>query len=150
MARPTPETRAAFRRFTTITTRWMDNDVFQHVNNVQYYSFFDTAVNLYLVQSGVLDIRRSEVVGLVVATSCDYFAPIAFPDLVHAGLRVARIGESSVTYEIGLFRNDEDVAAAQGRFTHVYVERATSRPVRAPEALRQALAPLLASADDPR
>lgn len=142
MPRPSPEQRDAYPHFTAITTRWMDNDVYWHVNNVQYYSFFDTAVNLYLVKAGVLDYRASDVVGLVVETSCSYFAPISFPDVVHAGVRVARIGESSVTYEIGLFRNDEDAASAQGRFTHVYVDRASSRPVRAPDALRAALEPL--------
>lgn len=143
MAKPTPDSRIDYRHFTAITTRWMDNDVYHHVNNVQYYSFFDTAVNLYLIEAGVLDYRESEIVGLVVETSCSYFAPISFPDIVHAGLRVARIGESSVTYEVGLFRNEDQRAAAQGRFTHVYVERAGSRPVRAPDPLRAALAPLV-------
>ncbi len=146
MARPTPETRAAFPHFRTITTRWMDNDAYRHVNNVVYYAFFDTVVNQYLLEKGVLDIATSPVVGLVVETQCSYFESLSFPDLVHAGLRVARIGESSVRYEIGLFRNDAATACAQGRFVHVHVERATQRPVRVPEAIRAALAPLLAPA----
>lgn len=141
--RPAAETRAAFASFTQITTRWMDNDVYAHVNNVVYYSFFDTAVNQYLIESGCLDIRTSSEIGLVVETSCRYFSPIAFPDRVAAGVRVAHCGRSSVRYEVGLFRNDEDVAAAQGHFVHVYVDRATNRPVPLSDALRRALAPLI-------
>jgi acyl-CoA thioester hydrolase len=138
--RPAAEPRGAYPHFLTITTRWMDNDVFAHVNNVVYYSYFDTVVNHYLIEQGVLDIERSPVVGLVVETQCRYFSPIAFPDRVEAGLRVAHLGRSSVRYEIGLFRNDDPVAAAQGHFVHVYVERATNKPVAAlPDALRTAL-----------
>jgi acyl-CoA thioester hydrolase len=122
----------------------MDNDVFGHVNNVVYYSYFDTAVNEYLIREGVLDIQASPVIGLVVETQCRYFSSIAFPDRVTAGLRVAHLGRSSVRYEIGLFRDDDPVAAAQGHFVHVYVERATNRPVAAlPENLRAALARLV-------
>jgi acyl-CoA thioester hydrolase len=143
MAKPVPETRAAFRHFRTITTRWMDNDVYRHVNNVVYYSFFDTAVNQFLLEQGVLDIEHSKIVGLVVETRCVYFESLAFPDLVHAGLRVAKIGDSSVRYEIGLFRNDAVTACAQGHFVHVHVDRATQRPVRVPEATRAALAALI-------
>jgi acyl-CoA thioester hydrolase len=146
MAKTTPETRAAFRHFRTITTRWMDNDVYRHVNNVVYYSFFDTAVNQYLLEQGVLDIAESPEVGLVVETQCSYFASLAFPDLVHAGLRVTRIGGSSVRYGVGLFRNDDATACAQGRFVHVYVDRATQRPVSVPEAVRTALLPLVVEA----
>jgi acyl-CoA thioester hydrolase len=141
--RPAAETRAAFRQFTQITTRWMDNDVYAHVNNVVYYSFFDTAVNQYLIETGCLDIRTSREIGLVVETSCRYFSPIAFPDLVTAGIRVAHLGTSSVRYEVGLFRNDADIAAAQGHFVHVYVDRATNRPVPLSDAFRGALAPLI-------
>lgn len=137
-----PHRRAEYGHFTRIPTRWMDNDVYRHVNNVVYYSFFDTAVNRMLIEAGVLDIEASTVVGLVVETSCNYFSPIAFPDDVHAGLRVAHLGRSSVRYEIGLFRNDADLAAAQGHFVHVYVDRASSRPVPLPEPLRAALLPL--------
>lgn len=136
-------TRADYRAFREITTRWMDNDVYGHVNNVVYYSYFDTAVNRYLVEAGVLDFRASPVVGLVVETQCRYASPIAFPDLVTAGIRVAQLGTSSVRYEIGLFRDADETASAEGHFIHVYVERATNRPVPLPAALRQALAPLL-------
>jgi acyl-CoA thioester hydrolase len=141
--RPAAESRAAFARFIQITTRWMDNDVYAHVNNVVYYSFFDTAVNQYLIESGALDIRTSTQIGLVVETSCRYFSSIAFPDRVAAGIRVAHLGSSSVRYEVGLFRNDEEIAAAQGHFVHVYVDRATNRPAPLSAALREALAPLV-------
>ncbi|MBN9463547.1 MAG: acyl-CoA thioesterase, partial [Burkholderiales bacterium] len=103
-ARPEPLARADFRHFLPITTRWMDNDVYGHVNNVVYYSYFDTVVNRYLIEHGALDIHQGSVIGLVVETACHYFAPMAFPDLVHAGLRVTRLGTSSVRYEVGLFR----------------------------------------------
>jgi len=139
MSKPTPKTRADFRHFRAITTRWMDNDVYAHVNNVVYYSYFDTVVNQYLLECGVLDIVASPVIGLVVETQCSYFSPISFPDVVHAGLRVARIGGSSVRYEIGLFRNDDPAASAQGHFVHVYVERDTNRPTPLPADLRAAL-----------
>ncbi|HEX6002855.1 MAG TPA: thioesterase family protein [Burkholderiales bacterium] len=139
MSRPVPESRERYRRFITITTRWMDNDVYQHLNNVVYYSFFDTAVNEYLVSAGVLDIGTSPIVCLVAATGCDYFTPISFPDTVRCGLRVAHLGTSSVRYEIGVFRNDEARAAAQGYFVHVACDRATQRPVPFPDGLRAAL-----------
>jgi acyl-CoA thioester hydrolase len=140
MSKPPPEPRAAYRHFQRIPTRWMDNDVYGHVNNVQYYSYFDTVVNQYLIEQGVLDIERSAVVGLVVETGCQYFTPIAFPDVVDAGLRVARLGNSSVRYEVGIFRNQEAATAAQGHFVHVYVDRASRRPVPLPAELRDALA----------
>ena len=140
--RAIPQHRSAFKAFRDITTRWMDNDVYGHVNNVIYYSFFDTAVNLYLVEAGALDIAASPVIGLVVETQCRYYRPISFPDRVAAGIRVGRLGTSSVRYEIGLFRNDEDLASAEGHFIHVYVDRATTRPVPLPDVLRRALAPL--------
>lgn len=140
--RPDPETRDRYRHFLAIPTRWMDNDAYRHVNNVVYYSWFDTVVNGYLLERGALEIDTSPVIGLVVETHCRYFSPVAFPDVVHAGLRVARIGTSSVRYEIGIFRNREPRAAAQGHFVHVYVDRATTRPQPLPEQLRAALAPL--------
>lgn len=143
--RDPPHNRAAYSTFREITTRWMDNDVYGHVNNVVYYAFFDTAVNQYLVEAGYLDFVAGPVIGLVVETQCRYQSPIAFPDRVTAGIRVARIGNSSVRYEIGLFRNTDDTAAAQGHFVHVYVDRATRRPVPLPSALRKALEPLAAS-----
>ena len=121
----------------------MDNDIYGHVNNVHYYSYFDTAVNQFLIERGVLDIHHGEVVGFVVDTACSYFRPLAFPDQVHAGIRVARIGNTSVQYEVGLFRNDDVQIAAAGRFTHVYVERASGKPVPVPDAVRAVLAPLL-------
>lgn len=143
-ARAAPETRGAYRSFRTITTRWMDNDVYGHVNNVVYYSYFDTAVNHYLIEHGALDLASSATVGLVVETKCQYFSPISFPDEVIAGIRVAKLGTSSVRYEIGLFRADQDLASAQGHFVHVYVDRDTNRPVPLPDVLRGALAPLAA------
>ena len=142
MAEGETERRGGYRHFLAIPTRWMDNDVYGHVNNVVYYSFFDTVVNRWLIDNGALDIANGTVIGLVVETKCNYFKPVAFPDLVRAGLRVAHQGSSSVRYEVGLFRNGDEDAAAQGHFVHVYVDRATSRPVPLPEALKQALAPL--------
>ena len=134
-----PEPRAAYAAFRPITTRWADNDVYGHVNNVVYYSFFDTAVNGLLMDAGVLDIHHGEVIGLVVETQCNYFAPIAFPQAVTAGVRVARLGRSSVTYEIALFADDAPDSAAAGHFIHVYVDRATRRPVPLPEPLKAVL-----------
>lgn len=135
--------RSDYAAFRTITTRWMDNDVYQHVNNVIYYSFFDTAVNQMLVESGLLDFTNSPAIGLVIETQCRYHAPIAFPDIVHAGVRVAKLGNSSVRYEIGLFRNDEETAAAEGHFVHVYVDRETRRPVAISNDVRAFLAALM-------
>jgi acyl-CoA thioester hydrolase len=139
MSRPAPESRTAYRHFQRIPTRWMDNDVYGHVNNVQYYSYFDTVVNQYLIEQGVLDIERSPLIGLVVETGCQYFTSIAFPDVVDAGLRVARLGNSSVRYEVGIFRNEEGATAAKGHFVHVYVDRASRRPAPLPPMLREAL-----------
>jgi acyl-CoA thioester hydrolase len=144
MTRPTPDSRTAYRHFQTIATRWMDNDVYGHVNNVVYYSYFDTVVNQYLIEQRVLDIEKSKVIGLVVETQCHYFAPLTFPDLVHAGLRVAKLGNSSVRYEIGLFRNEEQTASAQGHFVHVYVDRVWRRSTVVPADMRAALEKLLA------
>jgi acyl-CoA thioester hydrolase len=143
--RETPETRDRYRRFLMIPTRWMDNDVYGHVNNVVYYSYFDTVVNEYLVTSGALDIERSRVIGLVIETRCRFFRPLTFPDVVHAGLRVARLGNSSVRYEIGLFRDEEEKAAAQGYFVHVYVDRETRKPTVLPHVMREALEKISAS-----
>ncbi|MGQ7840281.1 acyl-CoA thioesterase [Burkholderia pseudomallei] len=144
--KPVPLPRSAYRHFLPITTRWMDNDVYGHVNNVVYYSYFDTVVNEYLIRRGALGVARGATIGLVVETQCNYFAPLVFPQRVEAGLRVARLGSSSVRYEIGLFAHGEASAAAQGHFVHVYVDRATRRPVPLPEPLRAALAPLVAPA----
>ncbi len=138
-AKPQPQSRSAYPVFRTIGTRWMDNDVYGHVNNVVYYSWFDTAVNAWLIEQGALDIHSGEVIGLVIETQCNYFAPLAFPQDVHAGLRVAHIGRSSVRYEVGLFAADGELCAAAGHFIHVYVDRATRRPVPLPEKLKLTL-----------
>lgn len=137
--RPTPSSREDYRAFRTITTRWMDNDIYGHMNNVVHYSLFDTAVNGWLIGEDVLDIHGGDQIGLVVETGCRYFAEMAFPDVVTAGIRVARLGSSSVRYEVGLFRNDEESAAAEGFFVHVYVDRATRRPRPLDGRLRAAL-----------
>lgn len=133
------ETRAAYPHFLVVPTRWMDNDVYGHVNNVVYYSWFDTVVNRFLIDRGVLDIQASPVIGLVVNTQCNYFASVAFPQAVEGGLRVARLGKSSVHYQIGLFVEGLETPAAVGDFTHVYVDRASGRPVPLPDDLRAAL-----------
>lgn len=133
------EHRVVYRHFLPIATRWMDNDAYGHVNNVVYYAYFDTVVNAYLIAAGVLDIANSPVIGLVVETGCKYFSAVAFPDEIDAGLRVAKLGNSSVRYEIALFRRGSDVAVAQGHFVHVYVERTSRRPVPLPGPLRKAL-----------
>ena len=138
-----PERRASYLDFTRLDTRWHDNDVYGHVNNVVYYAFFDTAVNGHLIRAGCLDVQASAVIGLVVETQCRYFKPITFPDVVHAGIRVAKLGRSSVRYEIGLFANDDDSAAAQGHFVHVYVDRAATRPVPIPDGVRRVLEGLI-------
>ena len=138
-SRPSPHARAAYKHVHVIPTRWMDNDVYGHVNNVTYYSYFDTLVNGYLIAQGALDIAASPVIGLVVETQCHYFKPLAFPDVVTGALRVAHRVNSSVRYEIGLFRGNEDTASAQGHFVHVYVDRASGRPAPLPEALQRAL-----------
>jgi acyl-CoA thioester hydrolase len=139
MSRPQVEAREAYRHFLPITTRWMDNDVYGHVNNVVYYSYFDTVVNEYLISKGALDIHAGEVIGLVVETHCNYFAPLAFPHTVEAGLRVAHLGSSSVRYEVGLFAQGEPLTAARGHFVHVYVDRTTRKPVPLPAPLVAAL-----------
>jgi acyl-CoA thioester hydrolase len=142
-ARLRPDGREAYPHFLPISTRWGDNDVYGHVNNVVYYAYFDTVVNGFLIDRGILKIGESPVIGLVVETGCQFFSPLQYPDTVYAGLRVARIGGSSVRYEIGIFRNDEPLALARGHFVHVYVDHATRRPVALTEQLRAALAPLL-------
>ncbi len=132
-------TRAAYRDFRVLGTRWADNDAYGHMNNVVHYSLFDTAVNGWMIAGGFLDVRGGSQVGLVVETGCRYLAEMGFPDTVTAGLRVAHLGRSSVRWEVGLFRNDEEFAAAEGFFVHVWVDRATRRPVAVPGALRAAL-----------
>jgi acyl-CoA thioester hydrolase len=139
MSRRPPATRAEFAHFLAIPTRWMDNDAYGHVNNVVYYSFFDTAVNRFLIDRGVLRIDASPVIGLVVETGCRYHRPLAFPDAVEVGIRVAHLGTSSVRYELGVFREGEDTAAAEGHFVHVYVDRETRKPAPLSAELRAAL-----------
>ena len=144
MPRPERQARSSYHAIRPITTRWMDNDVYAHVNNVVYYAFFDTVVNAYLIGQKVLDYNAGDVIGLVVETGCQYFEPVAFPDTVYGGLRVAHMGNSSVRYEVGLFREDGARTAAQGHFVHVYVDRVNRRPVTIPEPLRMVLSGILA------
>jgi acyl-CoA thioester hydrolase len=140
--RPRPE-RAAFPVFRTITTRWMDNDHYGHVNNVIYYSWFDTAVNGYLLETTGLDTRSLPAIGLVVESGCRYFAPLSFPDTIEVGLSVERLGERSITYQLGVFRAGEPQAAAFGHFVHVYVDRMTRTPTPIPEPIRSAASALM-------
>lgn len=131
--------RSDFKHFHTITTRWMDNDAYGHVNNVVYYSWFDTVVNEFLIANEVLDIEHSPVIGLVIETQCNYFASVAFPERIDAGLRVTKLGNSSVRYEVGIFREGEESASAQGHFVHVYVDRVSRKPSAIPENMRALL-----------
>ena len=142
--REPPPSRGGYRHFLSIPTRWHDNDAYGHVNNVVYYAYFDTVVNEHLISVAGLDIAADPLVGLVVETTCRYYRSLAFPDVVEAGLRVERLGSSSVVYGIGIFRAGEDEAAASGRFVHVWVDRATQRPVSVPERIRAALQALSA------
>ncbi len=134
-----PTSRDDYRAFRTITSRWMDNDVYGHVNNVVYYSYFDTAVNGWLMEATGTDIRALPAIGVVAETSCRFLGELSFPDVVHAGLRLEKLGNSSVIYRIGLFRNDAPTASAVGRFVHVYVAAEGRRPTPVPEAIRRAL-----------
>jgi len=138
--------RSRYRHFVAIPTRWMDNDSYGHVNNVTFYSYFDTAVNEHLIRAGGLDIRDGAQVGVVVETMCRFHRSLSFPDVVDAGLVVTRLGRTSVRYEIGLFRHGDDDAAASGHFVHVWVDRASQRPVPIPPSIRTALEPLVESA----
>jgi acyl-CoA thioester hydrolase len=138
-SRPQARPRSDYRVFRAIGTRWADNDVYGHVNNVVYYGWFDTAVNAHLIESGALDIHAGAVIGLVVETQCHYFEPLAFPQTVWAGLRVARLGTSSVRYEVGLFADGAERTAAHGHFVHVYVDRTSRRPVPLPDVLKKTL-----------
>ena len=142
MSKTAPPTRADYKIFYPITTRWSDNDIYGHVNNVTYYSYFDTAANRYLIEEGGLDISDGSIVGYVVSSGCEYHAPITYPESVAAGIRVDRLGNSSVQYGIAIFRQDQPVAAAHGYFVHVFVERAANRSVSIPAQLRIALARL--------
>jgi acyl-CoA thioester hydrolase len=141
--KPVPEHRGRYPHLVTVPTRWKDNDLYGHVNNAAYYSYFDTAVNAYLIRAGVLDLQSGEVIGLVVETGCQYFSPVAFPDVLEVGIRVAHIGRTSVRYELAVFRQGEPHASAQGHFVHVYVARDTRRPTPLPGALKDALSALI-------
>jgi len=143
MAEGEQERRADYPHFLTIPTRWMDNDIYGHANNVIYYSYFDTVINKYLIEAGGLDIHDGGVIGIAVESLCRFHRPLVFPDLVEAGLRVGRLGTSSVRYEIGLFRAGDEPPAATGHFVHVFVERESRRPTPIPPPLRHALEKLV-------
>ncbi|MPR12354.1 acyl-CoA thioesterase [Microvirga tunisiensis] len=140
-----PDTRDAYRQFVEITTRWSDNDAYGHVNNVVYYAWFDSAVNRILIEGGVLDVQNSSVIGLVVQSQCQYFRTISYPEIVQVGVRAGHIGNSSVRYELAVFTAGNADAAAQGNFVHVYVDRASNRPVPLPEPLRTLVEAMKAS-----
>lgn len=140
--RTPPPRRTDFPVVQHMQTRWGDNDAYGHVNNVVYYAFFDSAVNRHLIERGVLDVGKSPVVGLVVENQCRYFSSVAFPDTIAVGLRVSHLGNSSVRYDIAIFRNGDDLASALGQFVHVYVERSTNRPTPIPPDVRAVLTEL--------
>ncbi len=134
------ESRDAYPIFYPITTRWMDNDLYGHVNNVTYYSYFDTAANRYLIEEGGLDIHNATIIGVVVESHCQYFSGVAYPQNLEVGLRVDKLGNRSVTYGMGVFAEGSDEASANGHFVHVFVERDSNTPVPIPEPIRLALA----------
>ena len=135
--RPGPPSRAAFARFMTMATRWSDNDAYGHLNNVVYYALFDSAVNALLVEAGLLDPASSPIIGLVVESNCRFYASLTYPEQAEVGVAVERLGRSSVRYRLAVFKAGAEEAAAAGGYTHVYVERATNRPVPIPEAHRR-------------
>ncbi len=132
--------RGDYRHFYPLSTRWSDNDIYGHINNVIYYAYFDSAANRYLIEEGNLDIHAGDVVGFVVSSGCEYHAPLSYPEPIEAGLRVDKLGNSSVRYGIGIFRQGAETAAAHGHFVHVFVDRASNKPVPIPAPLRTALA----------
>ncbi len=136
-------TRSEYKVFYPITTRWMDNDLYGHVNNVTYYSYFDTAVNLYLIEEGGLDIHAATVVGYIVASGCNYLSPVGYPDRLEAGLRVDKLGNSSAQYGVAIFKDGEQVAAAHGHSIHVFVDRTVNKPVPVPPRIRDVLEKIL-------
>ena len=138
-----PPSRADFVVFEDLQSRWSDNDAYGHINNAVYYSFFDTAVNRYLIQNNVLDILKSEIIGLVIETQCKYFSPIVYPDLIHVGMKVTHLGNSSVKFEVAIFKNDDDIASAIGHFVHVYVDRKSNKSTLIPQNVRTLLEGLL-------
>ena len=138
--------RKDLKSWSKIPTRWMDDDIYGHVNNVVYYSYFDTAVNGNLIRSTGKDIRKLEAIGIVVESGCTFHKEIRFPQIIEAGLLVEKIGNSSITYRVGLFLEEDPEPAASGHFVHVYVEHETRRPIRVPEIIREALSPILINA----
>ncbi|MCV6576220.1 MAG: acyl-CoA thioesterase [Cohaesibacter sp.] len=143
MPRPTPYDRNLFSVFQPLQTRWADNDIYGHMNNVIHYALFDTAVNTWLVEQGLLDMHQGSQIGLVVETGCHYFAELAFPDKIEAGISIEHIGSSSVIYRVALFKQGQNTAAAQGRFVHVYVERQSRKPMPLPKNWTASLKTLL-------
>ena len=139
MTRPTPPNRNDYPHFLKIPTRWNDNDIYGHVNNAVYYYFIDTVVNCYLINNDLLDLKTQKIIGLAVETGCKFFSSIEYPDIVHAGLRITKLGNSSVVFDVGMFKNDEPTAAAQGHFVHVYVAEKTRRPVKISDKMREKL-----------
>jgi len=139
MSKENIETRDRYPHFLSIQTRWSDNDIYGHVNNVTYYSYFDTVVNCFLIDQGGLDIETDSVIGVALETMCKFNKPLAYPEVLEAGLRVGKLGNSSVRYEIGIFQEGAAEAAAMGHFVHVFVDRATGKPARIPDAIRSAL-----------
>ncbi|MBT8148792.1 MAG: acyl-CoA thioesterase [Gammaproteobacteria bacterium] len=137
--KPVPPPRSDYRYFTALTTRWHDNDIYGHINNVIYYSYFDTIANHFLIHRGGLNIQIGDVIGVVVNSSCDYFSSIAYPDELEGALRVGKLGNSSVTYELAIFKRGENTAVAAGTFTHVFVGRESQKPTPIPAAIRKAL-----------
>jgi acyl-CoA thioester hydrolase len=138
-----PQTRAGYKRWLSIPTRWIDNDIYGHVNNVIYYSYFDTVINEYLIREGRMDIHNDPVIGITPETFCQFKDSFAFPETVEAGLAVGRLGRRSVTYLVGLFKEGSETPAALGHFVHVFVERETQRPTDMPEKVRAALEKLV-------
>ncbi|HXP74466.1 MAG TPA: thioesterase family protein [Stellaceae bacterium] len=147
MAEGEQDRRADYPRFLEIPTRWMDNDIYGHVNNVVYYSYFDTVINQYLIEAGGLDIHKGAVIGIAVESQCRFHRSLEFPDTIDAGLRIGRLGNTSVRYEIGLFRRGDEPPAATGHFVHVFVDRDSRRPVPIPPAIRAALQRIVRGAD---
>lgn len=139
MAQQVNITRSDYRVFYPVTTRWMDNDINGRINNVTYYSYFDTAANTFLINHCDLDIYKGEIIGLVVSSSCEYLSPIAFPDKIEVGLRIDRLGNSSVQYGMAIFRDNQEQACAFGNFIHVFVDRVSNKPTRIPELMRKSL-----------
>jgi len=139
MSKENIETRDRYPHFLSIQTRWSDNDIYGHVNNVTYYSYFDTVVNCFLIDQGGLDIETDSVIGMAVETMCKFNKPLAYPEVLESGLRVGKLGNSSVRYEIGIFQEGAAEAAAMGHFVHVFVDRATGKPAPIPDAIRSAL-----------